>query len=198
MIKYVSLGCNCSVSYHLMKLGLRKEGYPFDWCNTSYKNLIKVIKNDFKDYEKVVIKKFSDNHIFFDKDVNNIDDEKTNNGTYILKNGYGISFAHELTDKNQDDINKFEEKIRRRIERFRELKEENIIFIRIEINEKVDNYDELIETLDSKFHNYKIIIIGNIFDEKFSVNKKIEYYKLPEYKDWKYDDFNWNIICNKI
>ena len=203
MKKYISLGTNCSVAYQLRKLGLREEAYPFDWCSTNYKNLLEVLKNDFKDYEKVSIKKFSDNHILF-KNEDVFDEKVDKKGTYIFKNGYGITFAHELIEENDENIDKFKETINRRIKRFREL-DGNIVFIRIEINDKIFNYNELIEILDKKFLNYKIIILGNIEYEKTSngnidyektSNGKIEYYKLPEFKDWKYDNFDWNIIFN--
>ena len=37
---FVSLGGNCSIAYHLKRLGLRNKSYPFDWCKTvSYTHL---------------------------------------------------------------------------------------------------------------------------------------------------------------
>ena len=42
---YVSLGSNCSVTYWLNKLGLRKVAYPFDWSNITIKQLNRVLKD---------------------------------------------------------------------------------------------------------------------------------------------------------
>ena len=52
-IKYISLGSNCSVTYHLNKLGLRKKSYPFDWCRIHIHQIIDVLEHQFYLYEKI-------------------------------------------------------------------------------------------------------------------------------------------------
>jgi hypothetical protein len=57
MGEFISLGGNCAVTYQLRKLHLYNNSYPFDWCKLKIKNLIKVLKNDFKDFENIQFKK---------------------------------------------------------------------------------------------------------------------------------------------
>jgi hypothetical protein len=180
---FVSLGSNCSVAYQLKEYGLREKAYPFDWCKTSLSQLILTLRNNFNDFEKLEIKKYSENH----HSLNN------NCGSYILFNKYGIQFAHELIDKY--DINDFSLKLINRITNFRELR--NPIFIRIETSNmnsnKIKLYDELVKLLDSIFNNYKLIVISN----QYLINSKIINYKLEEFdKDWKYLTVKWNNILS--
>lgn len=179
--EYVSLGGNCSVAYQLKKLNKRNYSYPFDWCNITLNQLIDVFNNDFKDFEKLSIKKLSENHIEFE----------SGNPSYILTNCYNIKFAHELI--NSDDINILSEKIKRRIIRIKQLI--NPIFIRIEINNLTDlqisKYNKLINQLDELYNNYDFILIAN----KNPNIDKIKYYKLNDFSDdWKYELLNWNIF----
>ena len=78
-INFVSLGGNCAVTYHLNRLKLRHEAYPFDWCKIKLPKLIKAFKEDFKEYDKLSIKKFSEAH----------------EDTFLIENLYG-NFAHEV------------------------------------------------------------------------------------------------------
>jgi hypothetical protein len=43
----ISLGSNCSIAYWQKYYNLRKEAYPFDWCDLPFNKLIKVLENDF-------------------------------------------------------------------------------------------------------------------------------------------------------
>lgn len=172
---FVSLGGNCSVAYQMKKLNKRYLSYPFDWCNISLSQLINVLDNNFKDFENIIIKKLSNNHIHFD----------SGDPSYILTNPYNIKFAHELI--NSDDINILSEKIKRRIIRFKQLK--NPIFVRIEINNiNIKNYYKLIKLLDNMFTTYEFILIA-----KNNPNiHKIKYIKLYEYSEnWQYNIINW-------
>lgn len=182
MVEYISLGTNCAISYQLKKYGLRKEAYPFDWCNVNFKNLLNVLENNFIDYNELEIKKFSTNHLHIDTSI----------GTYILKNKYGITFAHEVLDNSTLDL--FSDTLSRRIERFKNLTDNQtkIVFIRIELEEKIINYDELIKLLENYIQNFKLIIICKNNDNK--INDKITYYQLPNFIDWKFDNFNWSNI----
>ena len=40
---YISLGGNCSITYHLIENNLRKKAYPFDWSKISIKQLINIL-----------------------------------------------------------------------------------------------------------------------------------------------------------
>ena len=175
---FVSLGSNCAVSFALRKYNLRKIAYPFDWSAISLNQLIAVLQNNFEDFEKVEIHKLSLNHVDFE----------TGQPTYIIKNKYNIKFAHELFETCTD----FSEKLLSRIDRFRKLI--NPTFIRLEMNE-VDKLDKLVELLDKYYDKYRLIIISSKPDK--IMNNKIIHYKLDvEYKDWKYENLDWNAIFN--
>ena len=177
---YISLGGNCSVAYNLNRLNLRNKAYPFDWCKISIKQLVNVLSNNFKDFDKVEVVKLSSNHLDFD----------TNKETYILKNKYNITFAHEILEKYQMNI--FQNKLLFRMNNFIQLK--NPIFVRLEQNKvSIKDIDSLINELDKYFRNYKIIIISKY--DIFIENPNIVIIKLDtDYIDWKYSNFNWNKI----
>jgi len=118
-MKFISLGCNCSITYQLNKYNLREEAYPFDWSKISINQLISVLQNNFDLYsETISLKNISNKHFLFDKNkthefvkhsVTNEDnleaqanklrgdeDHKFANKTLVLKNFYNIVFAHEI------------------------------------------------------------------------------------------------------
>lgn len=117
--KYISLGSTCAPTYWLNQLGLRTQAYPFDWTKNTLSQLINVLESAFEGYtESITITQFSEKHpIITTYDTKYRVTEK--NGSYIIKNKYGITFAHELA--NTCDANSFTEKITRRITRFRKL-----------------------------------------------------------------------------
>ena len=59
---FISLGGNCSIAYQLNKFDLRTHAYPFDWCKINSKQLLQVLKSNFKNYHILEFKKYSDNH----------------------------------------------------------------------------------------------------------------------------------------
>ena len=65
------------------------------------------------------------------------------------------------------------------------------------IGKNVSNYGEyfnenLIKLLENYIQNFKLIIICKNNDNK--INDKITYYQLPNFIDWKFDNFNWSNI----
>lgn len=179
---FVSLGSNCSVAYNLKKHGLREKAYPFDWCKVSINKLCRILENKFDDFSDIEIVKKSDNHPLIDS---------TNIGSYIIKNNYGIQFAHEVT--NEDQLVSFSNCLDRRISRFIELKDP--IFVRIEttnLSEKqMDKYDRLLSVLDTYFDNYKLILISK---NELSNNKVIWHHLNAFSSDWKYPNVDWKTI----
>jgi len=180
-MSYISLGGNCAVTYHLSSKGYY-ERYPFDWSKISIFQLNSVLENDFKDYENLVIKKLSSNHM----DNNNI-------SSYILQNKYKITFAHELINKY--DLRTFQDKIKSRIFKFKSM--ENPIFIRLETKKISDSYfkeqyNKLIDNLSKYFSEFHLIVISKnlTFD-----NPKITFIKLENFsEDWKYPTVDWSFI----
>lgn len=168
---FISLGCNCSVSYNLIKYGLRKVAYPLDWCRIRYKKLLELLKNNFDGFLEIKKFKFSESH----------------GSTYIIENKYGY-FAHEV--HNLDEIEIFIKKMERRIERFKKLNE--VIFVRLEM-EDIKDYSELLFELDKKFKNYQLVVIS----KNKIIGKNIRHFHLPEFINWKYENFNWISITHK-
>ena len=178
---FISLGDNCSVTSHLKDFALRDEAYPFDWCKISLKRLIKVFEKQFENYSDIEIIRYSEEHPHF----------KEKNGSFLLKNSYGVKFAHEL--KKEDELEGFKESISRRIERFLELK--NPIFIRIETSnlskEQMQKYKQLEDILDNIFTDYEIRLISK---EKYE-STRTKWFKLEEFSsDWKYPNVDWYTV----
>lgn len=175
----ISLGGNCSIAYQLNKYEYRETSYPFDWCNIKISQLINVLENDFEDFEEIKILKFSDKHHYDD-----------NNGSFILTNKYNIKFAHELININ--DIDELKVKFKRRIERFKLLR--NKIFIRLEINnlsnDKLNReYNKLNQIITNQYQS-KLIVIS-----KLPLTFIFKWIKLEDYEeDWHYNNVNWKDI----
>ncbi len=198
-MELISLGSNCSVTSQLDKLGLRTKAYPFDWSKISLNQLINVLSNNFIDYaESIEFKKESNLHPIINYVSNNID----NSNSIIVKNNYGITFAHELGCKYE--VEEFREKIKTRIERFRNLsKSQNkITFVRIELCPIKSNWSDqiyklinLLNMIISPSQYELILIINSLIEFEFPSNIKIyKFYKFSS--DWKMDDLDWNNIFN--
>ena len=174
----ISLGGNCAIAYHNNNNTTR---YPFDWCKCSVYQLNNVLMNNFKDFENVTIVKFSKKHLSMD-----------NKPTYIIKNKYNITFAHELYD---NDINDFKNKLKRRIVRFKKLKDNT--FIRLEIESKSLEYFITQYKILYNILKYKKLIV--IIHKKYTIISK----HIPEIKfiffenyssNWKYNNILWDNI----
>jgi hypothetical protein len=184
---FIPIGNNCSVAYQLRKLNIRYNSYPFDWAKSNIKKLNRVLENNFIDYSKLRIHKYSNNHL---DNIHNI------HGTYILKNSYNINFAHELLDIN--DLNKLEYLFEKRINKFKKCKNNYIIFILLNLEINIDyELDLLIHNLKKYFNNFKILYISNY---KIKENEYIIQYNIDNYwVDWKFNNLNWDdIIFNNL
>lgn len=184
--EFVPLGMSCAVAYNLNNIGLRINAYPLDWCKLTFNKLLDVLKNDFKDYEKLTIKKYSEIH----------PTEDNISGAHILTNSYNITFAHEVIEK--DSVSEFQTKLLTRITRFKELKNKQVIFVILnDLNKEVD-FNSLINLLDVKFTNYKILYIGKVCK---LYHDKIKFVDISMYNwvDWQYSNLEWyQIIFNSI
>lgn len=193
-ITYISLGESCAVAYNLDILKKRVLAYPFDWSKIKLKDLNKVLSNDFKDYDKIEIVKLSENH----KDL-----EEFKQPTYIIKNPYNITMAHEVLSDNiiETKLEEFKIKLQRRIERFRDtLKNRNKIkFIRLEISPFKQTYiqelDKLVSILDKLCPDYELTIICHVSYQDKITNKKIKIEYFDKFsEDWRYLNIDWQKI----
>ena len=94
---YIPLGSNCSVAKQLATHKLRYCSLPFDWCKLDMNKLIQVLQNNFMDFEKFEYIRSSENY-------NLLDENKfkfiPNTSSLLLKNIYGIKFAHLISENN--------------------------------------------------------------------------------------------------
>lgn len=147
---YISLGNTCCIAYQLQNLGIRNTSYPFDWCKLNINKLNNVLSNNFKDFEDIEIKQFSENHKY------KFEEKK---GSYILKNKYNISFAHELYKNNNKDIDQLKKQITKRVNRFLNHKNDYITFIILDIEYK-SKLIELVNNLKDKFKSFRLLYIN--------------------------------------
>lgn len=190
VIDWITLGSNCSITYQLNKHNLRLKSYPFDWAKITLKQLINVLENNFISYTDFQKIKLSSLHL-----KNEI------NPTLLIENNYGIKFAHEIIDNLDSKIEEFKIKLLNRIERFRNLKNKQVKFVRIELNNISIKYFEsinvLINLLDNFILSYQLILIinSNIDINQIKLDKRIQVYKFNSFdSNWKMDKLNWKNI----
>lgn len=184
---FISIGNNCACAYQLHNLNLRYNSFPFDWAKMNIKKLNKVLSNKFKNFSNLNIFKFSENHLY--KFINNY-------GTYILKNDYNIQFAHEYL--NQYELHILKNKFDIRISKFKQIKDQSIIFVLLNLEKNIDNeMDKLINNLQYYCNNFKILYISNYQIKKN--NYVIPYYIDNHWSDWQFDHLDWyDIIFNTL
>jgi hypothetical protein len=190
--EYVSLGSNCSITYQLNKLNLRTNSYPFDWAKITLGQLINVLTNNFDSYTNLLVEKLSLVHL-----TENLEP------SLMIKNFYGIKFAHELNVNLETKILEFKSKLEKRIERFNNLSEidKKIKFIRIELNKislkYFDSINILIFQLEKFVKDFKLILVLNFNIDMFDIqlNPKVIIYRFEEFdSDWRMDKLDWKSI----
>lgn len=208
MTKYVSLGGSCATTYNIRRIINTYECYPFDWAKLTIQQLNAVLIANFKDYEKLQIKKFSASHplITFDSNTifeTKINDSDTEYGSLILTNSYGITFAHEII--KQSKIESFSQSLKeKRIKTFQNLSNrDKIVFIRLETGKLTNNYiknlEVLLNNLEKLFGiDYQLRLIinecnKNIISEFDNYHVKIIYF--TEFSsDWRCPTVDWNLV----
>ncbi len=113
---FISLGCNCDVAVQLRDRNLREEAFPFDWLNTSNHDRISEILDDDFQY-------FVEEDCLFQNE----------NRAFIENRCYEIEFRHENILRDlKNDLDEIATKYKRRIDRFRELRnyKGKVFFIR--------------------------------------------------------------------
>jgi len=167
-MQYISLGCDCSVTYQLRKYGLQTMGtMPFDWMKLDkLEDLISILDNNFtgfENFDNYIVKSQSDNFV-------NMDFEKVLSRRKMIHNKYNFILPHEYMNDTLD-IDEFEKKYARRIVRFQTLVTDasiKKIFVRlcgnkesIEKTGEVKNKVYLEECLSMYgCVNFKVIIIN--------------------------------------
>jgi hypothetical protein len=127
------------------------------------------------------------------------------NPTLLLENYLGIKFAHEINVNSQNLIDCFQNKLLKRIEKFKSLKNDSnnikIRFIRIELCKiKIDYFNivkNIIIQIEKYIKNFELIFIINNLNS-FSYNNidpRISIYNFDFFEaDWKMDHLDWDKI----
>jgi len=253
---FISLGGTCAVAYNIRKFSPHSvvRRYPFDWAKMTIKQLNAVLENDFADYEKLELKKFSENHPLLTEDefFNDLDvspspgkeltpkergllvcrpqeqplegrDLPTNylqaprmnlkqSGSLILSNPYGITFAHQIVDKDQISI--FSSRLRdERITAFKELKQQTSMagsatlkFIRFETGKIKKGYEkevqQLLKHLANVADNFELILLihkDSVIDleliKENGESIKVVYFDAFD-EDWRYHKIDWSFFLS--
>ena len=190
LVNYIGLGSNCSITYQLNKLNLRKYSYPFDWAKISINQLISVLENNFDNYTNLQIEKLSDCHLIEDRIP-----------SLLIKNIYNIKFAHEVLSDLSSHLDKFKIKLVQRITRFNNLFQSNqkVKFIRIELHKITQTYFDsiniLIKILEKYSNNFELLLILNLDKDIRYTNSKVIIYKFNDFSpDWKMNHLDWKNI----
>jgi|LauGreDrversion4_2_1035121.scaffolds.fasta_scaffold00460_24 hypothetical protein len=187
---YISLGNTCAIAYQLKQVGLRNISCPFDWCKINLHQLNKVLDNDFNQFHKLDIIKYSKYHKLLDSDC----------GSYLCKNKYNITFAHELCKNNNYNLNNLEQQIVNRIKNFKA--SNNINFIIHNARFDIIEVNKLILNLNKYFSKYQIFYITNYTKgitnyTKDNIKLILINYDIINWDNWKLDEINWfDILFN--
>jgi hypothetical protein len=176
-MRFISLGSDCSIRYHIEENGLVECSYPFDWVQTPTADcILKMLYGNF--LENYKIKSKSQN---FPKIDENWDDTRTAT-IRVVDLDTNITYVHDFV--SPDDILSVREKYIRRLDRFKtdmlnpEL--EKILF-------RISNLDETAyltsEFKKIGFTNFKIIPLS---------------FKTVTGKCWKKLDYDWTGLFNSF
>ena len=212
---YIPLGIDCSIAYQLNKHGLRYFALPFDWSYTkNLLNIIELIDNEFSNflpanntidelrklYEIIEIK--TNNYLLgqpFElleqtqteqtqtEQTQSVQIEQTQTySKYKLKHKkYNLILPHEFATINDEQIQIFIDKYKRRIDRFYKLNQHSqLIFIRLGTKKDLKYIDLLNETIKNKFNETKYLI-------KFINLTDLSALNGPITTNWKRDEYDW-------
>ena len=184
---YIPLGMDCSVAYQLSKHNLRHQALPFDWmyCNNIL-FIIQLINNKFSNFLPIRANLIQLSEIYDIIEIKNDNyylNSPNNNefSKYKLKHKkYNIILPHEFEIINEETIQRFVDKYKRRIDRFYELNNAELIFLRLGTEKDIKYLNILEQTINNNFIN--------------TINK-IKFINSLDFKDsvsWKRDEYDWN------
>ena len=189
-ITYIPLGDSCAIAYNIDRLKLRTLAFPFDWVKIKLKDLIQILENKFKDFDKIEIVKISEAH----RDL-----EEFSRPTYIITNPYNITMAHEVL--SCDSLDDFKVKLTRRIDRFYDNLQNKIKFVRLETSPYKQCYNDylnkLINILDNICSDYQLILIvhKSYQDKIINYEDKLKLIFFDDFNpDWRYENIDWTKI----
>lgn len=192
MVKFISLGGNCSIAKQMRNNNINQKTLPFDWvrCN-DFNMVLKLLDNNFE--------YFMDNLklINIDNDNKFVIHTREDKSSYIYRDmKYNITFYHDFYDNV--DIDEVKDKYRRRISRLYQILKSNeeIVFVRSDIFVKnIDinilfKLDNILKKINKNI-NYRIKwIVNPIRKLKIDDNNDIILY-YGKYKNWWCDELDW-------
>ena len=174
--EFISIGDSCVIAHQLKNLNLRNNAYPLDWSKSSINKIVKTLQINFKDYSEIELKKY-----------------KEEDKTYSFINNMNISFEHQIKELDEKIINDYKKTIKRRVERLISKKNNKIILVMMNQENREYDINILINNLSIYFNNFKLIYISK-HKVKHELVKHV-LIKTEDYTNWKYDYLNWfNVI----
>lgn len=206
---YISLGSNCSIAFHMQKLGLKSTTFPFDWIETPNILLLsKLIHNNFNE--------ILDYFTFIGTSYSPMIENNWNEGNQIMLNiknsKYDIIFKHDFASvlyphrKNHSEIQKY---YKSRISEFLKIMQDTSKYKKLFRIGKLDDKNRLKflnDTFINKgFSNYTIYLVpdnislytnADTFDTLDTV-PIIDISQVdPIHESWKKNHYNWVDIFN--
>jgi len=163
-IEYISFGSDCAIAYHLSRLGLRTQSYPFDWITTPH--IVPCLVDRFEHFTEGWIRK---------KQViaPAIHDEWQDQDETMIRmtNAYGFTFLHDVGIHTELDTVK--EKYTRRIQRFQTVMMDETIQKHVfRMSKKNESLDTVCDQL-----GYKNVIV--------------HWLPMISGSSWKKEELNW-------
>lgn len=206
MVRYISLGGNCSIKEQLIRNGIECETLPFDWIKTkNFYTVIELLSNNFEGFLDNLNNKGEDTKSKFFTE--NEYGEKDYNKTSVIYENKFATFYHDFHVGEFDiQFNHNIKKYQRRIERLYNIlkSDEKIIFIRNDVfikevpNNALEDFECEIRKINKNI-NYQIKWILNptkqIDVEKIKKINNCQIwvdYKKP--KNWWHDEIDWEKV----
>lgn len=209
----ISLGGDCSPSFHARRHGIRTAAYPFDWCLTPYVAVIDCINQSFAHFfqkENLIpsARSFYREELIALIQAKNYDIyiEKNTTPSWILDKKLGIIFNHDFTNRQPETIaTEYQanyEKYQRRINRFYQAinSEKHIYFIRhqcITKTESIQLYQHLKSAFPSTIFTLIVIADDPVFKDDWHIEGIKNFYNSDNGITSQIDPF-WENLCKQI
>jgi len=167
-MQYISLGCDCSVSYQIRKYGLQTMGtLPFDWMKLDkLQDLLSILDDNFAEFAKFdsyIVKTQTDNFENFNM---NSEKEKVLSRRRLIHTKYKFTLPHEYINDTLN-IEQFETRYARRIVRFQTLVTDSSIkkiFVRLSGNKESKEIKNKMYLEECLFRygckNFEVVVIN--------------------------------------
>jgi hypothetical protein len=164
LVEYISFGGDCAIAYHLSRLGLRTQAYPFDWITTP--RIVPCLVDRFHHFTEGWTRKKHVSAPALQDDWH--DREET---MVRMTNTYGFTFLHDVGIHTELDTVK--DKYARRIQRFQTVMMDDTIQKHIF---RMSTRNESLDTVCDQL-GYKNVIV--------------HWLPMVSGSSWKKEEFKW-------